>query len=231
MWDIRKMAAASALLLSSCGADAEQGNDADSGQPLNDAASAAVDAGDAGQPLSPPGRCFAGATGELDLEFPTQNPLNACMVNPYPEGGDCYQCALERCCTLLQCCSNAAHTNFMSSNGGGQVFGCVATPLQCIQQCFADSNTAGGTMAPSSAEVVSTCTNRCVADALEPASGRAPSPEFAEYAQAWVDCLVGTQRSDADAYFAGFEMNARPAGAAEPRFADVPCASACFPGY
>jgi hypothetical protein len=222
------MAAAWALLLISCGADAESGNDADSGQPLNDAASAVVDAG---EPAGQPGRCFVGPTGELDLEFPTQNPLNACMVNPYPEGGDCYQCALERCCALTQCCSNAGHGNFMSSEGGGLVFGCVRTPLECIQRCFADAKATADGQSTSSEAVVASCATECVDAALEPASGRAPAPEFAKYAREWVDCLVGTQRSDADEYFAGFEMNARPADAAEPRFAAVPCASACFPGY
>ena len=205
-----------------------------------DAGEDAAVAADAGPTAPEPYSCFTEPNGETNFELPRENPMNRCVVNPYPEGGDCYACALERCCSRLLCCGDSGRASFNvpytspKGNAGTQtVYGCIVTPMTCIQQCFGDAvaargETSGGRAA--SREVVLSCAERCIAATIaDPPTGDVPHPEFAGYARDWVECLLSDTPDPLDAYFSGLSSEV-PDDLPRP-FADTSCAQVCFPGY
>lgn len=205
-----------------------------------DAGEDAAGSADAGPMAPEPYSCFTEPNGETNFELPRENPLNRCVVNPYPEGGDCYACALERCCSRLLCCGDSGRASFnvlyTSPKGIARtqvVYGCIVTPMSCIQACFADAVAARGETPgdrAASREAVLSCAERCIAATIADAPlGDVPNPEFAGYARDWVECLLSDAPDPLDAYFSGLSSEV-PDDLPRP-FADTSCAEACFAGY
>ena len=184
--------------------------------------------------------CIDDGPGEPDLEFPKDNPMNYCTVNEYPAGGDCYACALERCCIASQCCSSTAGNSFWAPGTTLPVIGCIKAPMECIQSCFTEANAVRGRApSPTSRDIVDECSGRCIADFAAVTESpddeplyTPPHATFPAYARAWVDCLQSDAASEVDQRFRDQGIDPRRGDELpELRFQNTSCATACFPGY
>jgi hypothetical protein len=64
-------------------------------------------------------------------------PVDICRNTSFPEGGDCYTCAVAQCCVLLMCASKNTGVPFTQE---GSRFEHAYRYVECVDECLAETS-------------------------------------------------------------------------------------------